>query len=141
MAAGWQVPMSDVGVDATFAAPHNVAVQATGSDDEVVDEDQDEGSSGGDSPMQGVAAGSASNANNGQDFPLQAVPALSSGTLVALTQAVPSGDPARVGAEMRVRERIALRKAITEVGRIPEGVLDSSWDGMVGYLRGRLAGN
>ena len=89
--------------------------------------------------MQGVAAGSAPNANNGQDFPPQAVPALASRTLVALTQAVQSGDPARVGAEMRVRERIALRKALTEVGGIPEGVLDSSWDGMVGYLPGRLS--
>ena len=75
-------------VDAAFAAPHNAVVPATGWDDEVVDEDQDEGSSGGGSPMQGVAAGSAPNANNGQDFPLQAVPALASGTLVALTQAV-----------------------------------------------------
>ena len=91
--------------------------------------------------MQGVAAGSASNANNGQVLPPQAGPASASGTLDALTQAVQSGDPAGVGAEMRARERLALRKALTEVCGIPEGVLDSSWDGMVGYLRGRLAGN
>ena len=116
--------MSDAGVDAAFAAPHNAVIPATGWDDEFVDEDQDEGPSGGGSPMQGVAAGSAPNANNGQDFPAQAVPALASGTLVALTQAVQSGDPARVGAEMRERERIALRKPLTEVGGIPEGVLD-----------------
>ena len=35
--------MSDVVVDATFAAPHNVAVPASGWDDEAVDEDQDGG--------------------------------------------------------------------------------------------------
>jgi hypothetical protein len=56
----------------------------------------------------------------------------------ALSDAVAAGDVAGVASYVERVELGALRRALEEVGGIPSAVYNSSWDGMIGFLRGRL---